>query len=73
MKPQLVVMSSKYPLLTCGTIGGTLTSILPTLFQDEILRTVFLAGIGACVSFIVSLILKTLLKIFHKIFKRRKA
>ncbi|KDN56708.1 hypothetical protein FEM21_02110 [Flavobacterium seoulense] len=48
--------------LPIGTVSGTFLSIVPNILSEDILKTVFLAVIGATVSFIVSLILKNILK-----------
>ncbi|WP_026899439.1 hypothetical protein [Daejeonella oryzae] len=41
-----------------GIIGGTLVSILINLSLSDLLSTVFLAAVGASVSYAVSLLLK---------------
>ena len=41
-----------------GTAAGTLLSVLPNIFSQDILRTVILAVVGASVSFLVTLFLK---------------
>ena len=48
--------------LIIPTATGTFLSILPTIFLDEILRTVILAAVGATVSFMISLLLKILFR-----------
>ncbi|MDQ7918271.1 hypothetical protein RBU60_11850 [Mesonia sp. MT50] len=45
----------------CGTVGGTVMSVLPILNSQEIMRTIALAVIGAVVSYIVSFIIKAYL------------
>lgn len=45
-----------------GTASGTLLSIAPNIFSEDILKTIILAVIGAVVSFTVSLLLKGLTK-----------
>lgn len=45
----------------CGTVGGTVVSVLPILNSQEIMRTIALAVIGAVVSFIVSFLIKAYL------------
>ncbi|MAM17463.1 MAG: hypothetical protein CME35_00660 [Gramella sp.] len=45
-----------------GTLGGMLAATLPSLHRDKVFEAVVLAGLGACVSFVVSLVLKWLLK-----------
>ena len=52
-----------------GTAPGTLLSIAPNIFSEDILKTVILAVIGAVVSFTVSLLLKGLMKIKKKTLK----
>ncbi|EAQ47932.1 hypothetical protein MED217_13611 [Leeuwenhoekiella blandensis MED217] len=39
-----------------------LAATLPSLHRDKVFEAVVLAGLGACVSFVVSLVLKWLLK-----------
>jgi len=46
-----------------GTAAGTLLSILPNLFSEDISKTIVLAALGATVSFTVSLLLKWIIKI----------
>jgi hypothetical protein len=48
--------------LRTGTAAGTLLSILPNLFSEDILKTIVLAALGATVSFTVSLLLKWISK-----------
>jgi hypothetical protein len=43
-----------------GIIGGTFLSILPSLTNEDLIKTVILAAIGAFVSFLVSHALKKL-------------
>ena len=52
--------------LKTGTAAGTLLSILPNLFSEDVLKTIILAALGATVSFTVSLLLKCLLKFKNK-------
>lgn len=52
--------------LKSGTLGGTFLSILPNLNFGNFLETIFLASIGAVVSFSVSLLLKCILKKYFK-------
>jgi len=52
--------------LRTGTAAGTLLSILPNLFSEDILKTIVLAALGATVSFTVSLLLKWIIKIKKK-------
>ncbi len=49
-----------------GTIGGTLLTILVNINSADLLKTGFLAAVGAVVSFIVTLFLKFLIKRFKK-------
>ncbi|MCI2228854.1 hypothetical protein MC378_06710 [Polaribacter sp. MSW13] len=48
--------------LKVGTASGTLLSISPTIFTEDILKTILLAVVGATVSFMVSLFLKKITK-----------
>ena len=52
--------------LRTGTVAGTLLSILPNLFSEDVLKTVILAALGALVSFTVSLVLKWIIKSKNK-------
>ena len=52
--------------LRTGTAAGTLLSILPNLFSEDILKTIVLAALGATVSFVVSLLLKWIMKFKKK-------
>jgi hypothetical protein len=52
--------------LRTGTATGTLLSILPNLFSEDILKTIVLAALGATVSFLVSLLLKWIMKFKKK-------
>ena len=52
--------------LRTGTAAGTLLSILPNLFSEDILKTIVLAALGATVSFVVSLLLKWIIKFKNK-------
>lgn len=52
--------------LKSGTLGGTFLSILPNLNLGNFLETIFLASIGAVVSFSVSLLLKCILRKYFK-------
>ena len=45
-----------------GTVGGTFLSVLPNLHSEDVLKTVFLASLGAIVSFVMSMALKYLIK-----------
>lgn len=48
--------------LKIGTASGTLLSITPSIFSEDIVKTVLLAIVGATVSFAVSYFLKWLTK-----------
>jgi hypothetical protein len=48
--------------VSIGTASGTMLSIVPAIASADVLRTVFLAIIGAIVSFIVLWILKRFIK-----------
>ncbi|WP_430927173.1 hypothetical protein [Polaribacter marinivivus] len=48
--------------LKIGTASGTLLSISPGIFTQDIVKTIILAVIGATVSFMVSYFLKKLTK-----------
>ena len=50
--------------LKVGTASGTLLSVSPVIFTQDIVKTIILAVIGATVSFIVSILLKKFTK--HK-------
>ena len=52
--------------LRMGTAWGTVFSIIPTLFSEDILRTVILAVVGAVISFSATLLLKWLVKLKRK-------
>jgi hypothetical protein len=52
--------------LRTGTVSGTFLSVLPNILSEDITKTIFLAVLGATVSFIVSLLLKWLTKIKKK-------
>ena len=41
-----------------GTAGGFLTVLIVNLSQQDILRTMVLSFIGACISFAVSMLMK---------------
>lgn len=65
-------MRSSSISLKLGTLGGMLAATLPSLHRDKLFEAVVLAGVGACVSFVVSLVLKWLLKrLKARILKRR--
>ncbi|WP_165929337.1 hypothetical protein [Flavobacterium hiemivividum] len=48
--------------LKTGTASGTLLSIAPNIFSEDIVKTIILAVVGALASFLVSLFLKWLTK-----------
>jgi len=52
--------------LRIGTASGTLLSIAPNIFSEDIAKTIILAVVGATVSFMVSLLLKWLIKFKKK-------
>lgn len=49
-----------------GTAVGTALSVVPNINSEDVLKTIFLAIIGAIVSFTVSLLLKRLTKSKNK-------
>jgi hypothetical protein len=53
-----------------GTIGGTFAVTLLNIFQNDVIRTIGFAALGATVSFFVSLGLKALIK-YYKLKKRK--
>ena len=55
-------MNSSSASLKLGILSGMVVAALPSLQRDKLLEAVVLAGVGACVSFVVSLVLKWLLK-----------
>ena len=55
-------MRSSSVSLKLGTLSGMVAAALPSLHRDKLLEAVVLAGVGACVSFVVSLVLKGLFK-----------
>ena len=52
--------------LKAGTASGTVLSILPNIFSEDVVKTIILAALGASVSFTVSLLLKCLTKSKNK-------
>ena len=52
--------------LRSGTAAGTLLSIMPNLFSEDVLKTIILAALGAIVSFTVSLVMKWIIKSKNK-------
>jgi uncharacterized membrane protein (UPF0136 family) len=48
--------------LRIGTASGTLLSIAPNIFSQDIQKTIILAIVGATVSFMLSVFLKWLTK-----------
>ena len=65
-------MSAKYVPLKLGTLGGSLAAALPTLYADELVKSVLLAMLGASVSFVVSFLWKMAFKrVFKKHFKKK--
>ncbi len=55
-------MNTSTASLKLGTLGGTVAAAVPSIQRDTLLEAVVLAGVGACVSFVVSLFLKWLFK-----------
>lgn len=55
-------MNSTHSTTIYGTAGGTLLSIFGTLGTGDVIKTIFLAIIGATTSFLLSMILKWLQK-----------
>jgi uncharacterized membrane protein (UPF0136 family) len=53
------MMDSDFSLRT-GTASGTLLSVMPNIFSEDIAKTIILAVVGAVVSFTVTLLLKRL-------------
>jgi hypothetical protein len=51
-----------------GTLSGTVLTVIATIDTEDVLKTVFLAGIGAIVSFTMS---KFLAWIWHFLQKRK--
>jgi len=52
--------------LRIGTASGTLLSMAPNIFSEDIAKTIILAVVGATASFMVSLLLKWLIKFKKK-------
>jgi len=52
--------------LRIGTASGTLLSMAPNIFSEDIAKTIILAVVGAIASFMVSLLLKWLIKFKKK-------
>jgi mannitol-specific phosphotransferase system IIBC component len=71
MSDQLYLNGTK-----AGTIGGTLIVIFANIAVAEMIKTAFLAAIGAVVSFIISVLMNWVMKKMKKkkkyIFKRRR-
>ena len=68
MRRESQLMNSSSASLKLGTLGGMVAAALPSLQRDKLLEAVVLAGVGACVSFVVSLVLKVLFKYLQKRF-----
>lgn len=49
-----------------GTAAGTLLIILANVYSEDVIRTAFLAALGAAVSFGVTLFLKTVIRRWMK-------
>ena len=64
-------MRSSSVSLKLGTLSGMVAAALPSLHRDKLLEAVVLAGVGACVSFVVSLFLKWLFKALKTWFLNR--
>ncbi|HCQ77596.1 MAG TPA: hypothetical protein DIV44_12380 [Leeuwenhoekiella sp.] len=64
-------MSTSTASLKLGTLGGTVAAAVPSIQRDTLLEAVVLAGVGACVSFVVSLFLKWLFKALKTWFLNR--
>jgi len=54
------MQTSNSPL--AGTLSGTFLSVIPNLQSEDVLKTIFLAIIGAVVSFSISILLKKLVR-----------
>ena len=66
-------MRSSSVSLKLGTLSGMVAAALPSLHRDKLLEAVVLAGVGACVSFVVSLFLKWLFKRLKAWILKRRA
>ncbi|WP_167597761.1 hypothetical protein [Leeuwenhoekiella sp. ZYFB001] len=64
-------MNTSTPSLKLGTLGGTVAAAVPSIQRDTLLEAVVFAGVGACVSFVVSLFLKWLFKALKTWFLNR--
>lgn len=49
-----------------GTLSGTLLTVIATIDTEDVLKTIFLAGIGAIVSFTMSKFLTWIWQFFRK-------
>ncbi|MBL7723610.1 MAG: hypothetical protein JNK27_05650 [Chitinophagaceae bacterium] len=49
-----------------GTAGGTLLTIFANISNEDVIKTIILAAIGAAVSFTVTIFLKALIKRLKK-------
>jgi len=65
-------MGFKDSPIVMGTASGTLVSTFAMVAYDDIVRTIFLATLGAVVSFVVSYILNKLSKPFRTYRMKRK-
>lgn len=54
-----------------GTIGGTITVTLLNIFDNDIIRTIGFAALGASVSFFVSLVWKEIIYRLQRWKKKR--
>ena len=61
-------MNSSSATLKLSILSGMVAAALPSLQRDKLLEAVILAGVGACVSFVVSLVLKVVFKFLQKRF-----
>ncbi|MET3730554.1 4-hydroxybenzoate polyprenyltransferase [Moheibacter stercoris] len=52
--------------IRCGTLGGTLFSVILQISTKDLVQTVLLAAVGAIASFCVSFILNYLIDRFHE-------
>ena len=68
MRSESQLMNSSSASLKLGILSGMVVAALPSLQRDKLLEAVVLAGVGACVSFVVSLVLKVLFKYLQKRF-----
>lgn len=61
------MVSSHFDMTTkAGTVGGTFLTVVGNIHQDDLLKTVVLAAIGAVVSFGVTVLLKVIVGFLKK-------